>query len=131
MKPYHEELSCKAWLMWQHHISQKFFFWKLLVIIRPLPCWQQDSVLLAGPGIYPQIYYIFYDNRVLLGLISQCGTPSWTLQKRPSSSLQFGQEKNMPVHSNERRAHWFVLKIVMVFPIPTVRVGIWWWILLQ
>ena len=25
--------------------------------MRPLTCWQQDSLLLAGPGIYPQIYH--------------------------------------------------------------------------
>ena len=25
--------------------------------IRPLTFWQQDSLLLAGPGIYPQIYH--------------------------------------------------------------------------
>ena len=25
--------------------------WKLLLIVRPLPCWQQDSLLLTGPGI--------------------------------------------------------------------------------
>ena len=45
--------------MWHHHIHQNIFFWKLLlkVIIMTLPCWQQDSVLLTGPGIYPQIYH--------------------------------------------------------------------------
>ena len=33
----------------------KIFFWKHF--IRPLPCWQQDSLLLTGPGIYPQIFH--------------------------------------------------------------------------
>ena len=44
VKLYHEELSNKAWSMWQHHIPQNIFFW------------QQDSLLLTGPEIYPQIY---------------------------------------------------------------------------
>ena len=30
---------------------------KLWVIIRPLPCWQQDSLLLADFGIYAQVYH--------------------------------------------------------------------------
>ena len=64
--------------------------------------------------------------------------PSCTLQKRPSFPHQFGQEENMPGHSNlpgpphgtdsledslghsfERKAHWFVWKAARVFPIPT------------
>ena len=35
-----------------------------------------------------------------------------------SSSPQFGQEENIPGHSIERRAYWFILKIAMMFPIP-------------
>ena len=54
---FHEEISSKAWPMWQHHIPQNIFFWKLQVIIKPLPCWKQFSLLLTGPGIYPQIYH--------------------------------------------------------------------------
>ena len=46
------KLSSKTWSMWQHHVSQNSFFWKLWVIIRPLPWWQRDSLLLTGPGIY-------------------------------------------------------------------------------
>ena len=57
MKPYHEELSSKAWSIWQHHTPQNIFFWKLYVIIRPSPCWKQDSLLLASPGLYSQIYH--------------------------------------------------------------------------
>ena len=53
----HEELSNKAWLMWQQHISQNIFSWKLQWIIRPWHYWQQDSVLFTGPGISPQIYH--------------------------------------------------------------------------
>ena len=56
VKPYHEELSSKAWSMWPYHLPQNIFFWKLQVIIRLLSCWQQDSLLLTYPGIYPQIY---------------------------------------------------------------------------
>ena len=33
------------------------FFLRLLIIARPVPCWQQDSLLLICPGIYPQIYH--------------------------------------------------------------------------
>ena len=57
MLPYHEKLLSKAWSVALHHITQNIFFWKLQVIIRPFPCWQQDSLLLTSPGIYPQIYH--------------------------------------------------------------------------
>ena len=36
---------------------QNTFFWRLYVIARPFPCWQQDSLPLICPGIYPQIYH--------------------------------------------------------------------------
>ena len=76
-------------------------------------------------------FFVFYDNQVLLGVISQCAPlPSPPLQKRPSSPLQFGHEENIPGYSTERRAYWFVLKITRVFPIPTGGVGIGWWTLL-
>ena len=34
---------------------QNIFFWRLYVTDRPSPCWQQDSLLLICPGIYPRI----------------------------------------------------------------------------
>ena len=40
-----------------------------------------------------------------LGVISQWGPPSCTLQKRPSSPLQFGPEENIPGQSIESRAY--------------------------
>ena len=44
--------------MWQHHIPQNIFFRKLyLIIIKTWPCWQQDSLILTGPGSYPQVYH--------------------------------------------------------------------------
>ena len=73
---------------------------------------------------------IFYDNQVLLRLMSQCGPPSCTLQNRSYSPLHFGQEENIPEHSIERRAYWFVVKIARVLLIPTGRVGIVSWTLL-
>ena len=48
---------------------------------------------------------MFYDNEVRLGVMSQCGSPSCTFQKKPSASLQFGQEENIPGHLMERRAY--------------------------
>ena len=45
------------------------------------------------------------DNQVLLGVISQCGPPICTFQKRPSSPLQFGQEENIRGHSMKSRAY--------------------------
>ena len=62
-----------------------------------------------------------YGNQVLLGVISRCGPLPCTLQKRPSCSLQFGQEGNMPGHPIERRACKFIWKIARIFPIPTSR----------
>ena len=47
--------------------------------------------------------------------------PSCTLQKRTSPPLQFGQEENIPGHSTEKRAYWFVLKLARMFLIPTSR----------
>ena len=44
-------------------------------------------------------FFIFYVNQVLFGVISQCVPPSSTLQKRPSSPLQFGQEENISGHT--------------------------------
>ena len=58
---------------------------------------------------------------MLLGVISQFGRSSWTFQERPSSPLQFGQEENIPGHSIESRAYWFILKIARMFPILTSR----------
>ena len=34
-------------------LPQKICFWRLEIITRPLPCWQQDSLLLICPKIYP------------------------------------------------------------------------------
>ena len=61
---------------------------------------------------------------MLLGVISQCGSASCTLQKRffaSSSPLQFGQEENILGHAIEKRAYWFVLKTARLFPILTSR----------
>ena len=41
--------------------------------------------------------------------------PSGTLQERSSSLFLFGQEENIPGHSIESRAYWFILKIVRMF----------------
>ena len=107
---------------------------------------------MTGPGIYPQTYhtmlcpacmsvresnkqqkrgstiskdfFISYDNDVLLVVFSQCDPPSCTLQKRPSSPLQFGQEENITGHPTGRRAYWFVLKIAGMFSVPQSRIGI-------
>ena len=60
------------WIWWNHIMKniqvkhgqfestifpQNIFLWRFQVIARPLPCWQQDSLLLICPGIYPQIYH--------------------------------------------------------------------------
>ena len=84
--------------MWQHYVPQNIFFWKLEVMIRPLPCWQQDSILLNlllecihkfiielhvlqflfARGSNKQQrrrginFFVSYDNQVFL-VISQCG----------------------------------------------------------
>ena len=68
-------------------------------------------------------------TKVLLGEISQCAPPSYTLQKRSLSPLQFGQKENIPGHSTEGRTYWYVLKLARVLPIPTGRVRLGWWTL--
>ena len=57
VKSFYEKLSSEVCLVRQHHIPQNISFWKLWVIIGPLPCWLQDSLLLTGPEIYWQIYH--------------------------------------------------------------------------
>ena len=59
---------------------------------------------------------------MLLVVFSRCAPHPCTLQKRPSSSLQFGQRENIFGHSFERRAYWFVMKAARAFPILTGRV---------
>ena len=49
------------------------------------------------------------------------GIEFWPEQKRPFSPLQFDVEENIPEHSVERRAYWFVLKIARVLHIFTRR----------
>ena len=41
------------------------------------------------------------------GIILRCGFPTCT--------LQFGQEENIPGHSIENRAYWFILKVSRMF----------------
>ena len=59
----------------------------------------------AGAPPAPFLYGPACDNQMLLRVISQCRFPSCTLQKRPFSPLQFGQEDNLPGHSIESRAY--------------------------
>ena len=66
-------------------------------------------------------FFISCDNQVLLGVISQRRLLSCTLQIRSSSPLQFGQEENIPGHSTERKANWFILKNARMFPVPRAR----------
>ena len=47
--------------------------------------------------------------------------PSCTLQKRPSSPLQFVKIENICGNSAEKRAYWFILKIARMFPVPASR----------
>ena len=129
--------------------SQNIFFWRLKVIVRPLPCWQQASLVLICPGIYPQfiielhvLHCLFVEGsnekprrgRIILYL-TEGETFSFLMttkcscwyshsvipflhppRKAFSLPLRFGQEKNIPGHSIENRAYWFVLKIARVFP---------------
>ena len=67
-----------------------------------------------------RIFFVSYNNQVLLGVISRCA-PLCNLQKRPSFSLQFGQEENILGYSFETIAYWFVLKAARVFSITADR----------
>ena len=64
----------------------------------------------AGAPPAPFLYGPACDNQMLLRVISQCRFPSCTLQKRPFSPLQFGQEDNLSGHSIESRAYWFIFR---------------------
>ena len=67
-----------------------------------------------------RIFFVSYNNQVLLGVISRCA-PLCNLQKRSSFSLQFGQEENILGYFFETIAYWFVLKAARVFSITTDR----------
>ena len=67
-----------------------------------------------------RLFHLSGQPSALGGNITMC-PPSSTTQKRPSCPLQFGQEENMPGHSVQWRAYWFVLKIARMFPTPTSR----------
>ena len=99
MNQYHEELSSKVWSMPKHYIPQNIFFWKLWGIIRPLPCWQQDLYFWQVlESIHKFIIWLHAlqclflrgfnkrqrRGRIIssLGVISQRGPPSCTLQKK-------------------------------------------------
>ena len=51
MERCHEGRSRKEWSMSQHHVLLNILLWKCL------SCWRQESLLLTGPGIYPQVYH--------------------------------------------------------------------------
>ena len=53
------------------------------------------------------------------------------LHPSKKDTLQFGQEGNISGNSVERRVYWFVLKITRVFLVPTGRVGIGWWTIVE
>ena len=125
--------------------SLKIFFWKLYLIIRTFLSWQQDSVLFTGSEIYPPIYHgvpcpaVFISETVnqvsekdrlfhLLWLPSALGEN--LTMRPPSSRIQFHQKENIPGHSIERRAYWFVFEIAKL-PVPTDRAGIGWWTLFK
>ena len=52
-----------------------------------------------------EAFFISYNNQMLLDVLSRRSLPSRTLQERPSSPLQFGQEQNIPGHLFERGAY--------------------------
>ena len=157
MQPYHEELSGKAWSMWQHNIPQNIFFRKLqVIIIRPWTCWHQDYSLLTGPGISPmfiielhvlQSLFVRGSNkkqrgRIISNFISYLYQPSdnvamWSpLILHPSKkalSFSFSLSKKRTYLETQLKGefiYWFILKIDRVLPVPSGRVGIEWWTLL-
>ena len=67
--------------------------------------------------------FISYNNTMLLGVISSCGPPSCTPQKRSSSLHQFCQEEDISEQSFEKRAYLHILKAARVFLINTGSVG--------
>ena len=157
MEPYHEEYSSNKWSTWQHHIPQHILFRKLwVIIVKPWPCWQQDSLLLTGRGIYPQ-FIIELHVHVLQcflwgGLIKNKGGAGlfrisqkeklFHILYQPSDSLVMRSpflhpSKNglsFPFTLGRERTYlgvyWFISKIARVLPVLTGRVRIGCWTLL-
>ena len=159
MKRYYEELPSQVWSMWQYWFPPKNFFenskvlclterrilyfWqvvesihKFIIELHVLQCLfvrgsneKQRKDKIISNFTKEETFSSVMTTKVLLGEISQYAPPSCTLQKRPFSPLQFGQEENIPGHSTEGRTYWYVLKLARVLPIPTGRVRLGWWTL--
>ena len=113
VKPCHEELSSKAWSMWQHHIPQNH----LNKIIYPQiyhrnPCL---TVLISSNFLKRETLYLLWQPSVLVGNFTM--KPPFLYP--PKSSIHFDHEHNIPGHAAERRAYWFVLKTAWLFPVPS------------
>ena len=72
-------------------------------------------------------FSIFYNNQVLLGVISECG-PSPFAQSEKGIPLLFSFAKKMMYQDTQLNGELtdFVLKITRVSPLPTGRVEIGW-----
>ena len=94
MKPYHEELSSKGWSMWQHYILPKRFLFKALsncYTFALLTAWFLYFWYVMEPFLHPS--------------------------KKAFLSSSVCPRENIPGHSTENMAYWFILKIARIFPI--------------
>ena len=135
--------------MWQHHIPPEHFFWRLEIIARPWPCWQQDFLLLICPVIYPEIYHILqclfvrgfnkkqrrgriisnFTKRFFISYDDQrpgaygANFTMWLPLLAPSKKglhLPFSFSKKRK-YSIKIRVYYFILKIATMFPLLTSR----------
>ena len=129
MEPYHEELSGKAWSMWQHHIPQNIFLNLGLADSRILHFWQVlESLQKFIIELHAlQCLFVRGSNkkqrrgRIISNFSSYLYQPSdntamWSSLFHPSRKryffpFQFGQEENISGNSIERRVYWFISKI--------------------
>ena len=118
LKAFSLENSRQLWLNLCLADSSILYFWqvlesihKFIIVLHVLQClFVKGSDKKQRRGRIIQIhkrrdFFISHDNQVLLGIISQFGPPSCTLQKRSFFPLQFGQEENISGNSIARGAY--------------------------
>ena len=142
MEPYLEELSGKAWSMWQHHIPQNIFLNLGLADSRILHFWQ---FLESLHKFIIELHVLQWGSnkkqrrgRIFSNFISYLYQPSdniamWSPFLHPSKKglyFPFSLDKMIIYLETQLKGEficWFILKIDRVLPIPTGRVGIGWW----
>ena len=145
MVPYHEEISGKAWSMWQHHIplykALSNYNFTLTLLTAGFFNFDRSWNLSIHKFIIElhvlQCLFVRGSNkkqrrgRIFSNFISYLYQPSDNIAMW--SSFLHPSKKGILIYTDlfwKLKIYWFILKIDRVLPAPTGRVGIGWWTLL-